>query len=142
MTLRGVLYVTKMKKNLKYSISSDTMYQTPDGLMEVRIQQVNFTKQCNNKQTLTHEARIITYVDLKKKKLIPLLTNDMELDPLEIVAIYQKRWEIELLFKQMKQNFPLKYFYGESANAIKIQIWVTLIANLLLMIMQKRLTRS
>ena len=47
-----------------------------------------------------------------------------------------------LLFKQMKQNFPLKYFYGESANAIKIQIWVTLIANLLLMVMQKGLTRQ
>ncbi len=42
----------------------------------------------------------------------------------------------------MKQNFPLKYFYGESANAIKIQIWVTLIANLLLMVMQRGLTRS
>ena len=42
----------------------------------------------------------------------------------------------------MKQNFPLKYFYGESANAIKIQIWVTLIANLLLMVMQKGLTRK
>jgi hypothetical protein len=42
----------------------------------------------------------------------------------------------------MKQNFPLKYFYGESANAIKIQIWITLIANLLLMVMQKDLTRS
>ena len=42
----------------------------------------------------------------------------------------------------MKQNFPLKYFYGESANAIKIQIWITLIANLLLMIMRKGLTRS
>jgi hypothetical protein len=42
----------------------------------------------------------------------------------------------------MKQNFPLKYFYGENANAIKIQIWVTLIANLLLMVMQRGLTRS
>lgn len=41
-----------------------------------------------------------------------------------------------------KQSFPLKYFYGESANAIKIQIWVTLIANLLLMIMKKKLIRS
>lgn len=58
------------------------------------------------------------------------------------MAIYRKRWEIELLFKQMKQNFPLKYFYGESANAIKIQIWVTLIANLLLMVMQKGLKRQ
>ena len=59
----------------------------------------------------------------------------------DIIAIYRKRWEIELLFKQLKQNFPLKYFYGESANAIKIQIWVTLIANLLLMIIQKRIKR-
>lgn len=142
MTQRGVIYVTKMKKNLKYSIESDTMYQTPEGLMEVRIQQVIFTKELNNGETLTHKARIITYVDEKKSKLIPLLTNDMEFDPCEIVAIYHKRWEIELLFKQMKQNFPLKYFYGESANAIKIQIWITLIANLLLMVMQKRLTRS
>ena len=81
-------------------------------------------------------------MDEKKKKLIPLLTNDMDSDPSEIIDIYRKRWEIELLFKQMKQNFPLKYFYGESANAIKIQIWVTLIANFLLMLMQKGLTRS
>ena len=66
----------------------------------------------------------------------------MESDPSEIIAIYHKRWEIELLFKQIKQNFPLKYFYGESANAIKIQIWVTLIANLLLTLMKKGLTRS
>jgi hypothetical protein len=66
----------------------------------------------------------------------------MESDPTEIIAIYRQRWEIELLFKQMKQNFPLKYFYGENANAIKIQIWVTLIANLLLIVMQRGLTRS
>lgn len=142
MPQRGVVYVTKMKKNLKYSILTDAMYQTPNGLMEVRIQQVTFTKLLKNGETLLHRARIITYADEKKHKLVSLLSNDMESDPAEIVAIYRKRWEIELLFKQMKQNFPLKYFYGESANAIKIQIWVTLIANLLLMIMQKGLTRS
>lgn len=66
----------------------------------------------------------------------------MESDPDEIIEIYRKRREIELLFKQIKQNFPLKYFYGENANVIKIQIWVTLIANLLLMIMKKKLIRS
>ena len=60
----------------------------------------------------------------------------------DIVAIYRKKWEIELLFKQLKQNFPLRYFYGESANAIKIQIWVMLIANLLLLVIQRRVKRS
>ena len=43
------------------------------------------------------------------------------------------------LFKPIKQNFPLRYFYGENANAIKTQVWVTLTANLLLMVMQKRI---
>ena len=47
----------------------------------------------------------------------------------------------KLLFKQLKQNFPLRYFYGESTNAIKIQIWVTLIANLLIMVIPKRIKR-
>ena len=46
------------------------------------------------------------------------------------------------LFKQLKQNFPLRYFYGESANAIKVQIWVTLIANLLLTLLQRGVTHA
>lgn len=129
-------------RRLKYSIQEDEIWQNPDGLMEVRIQHVTFNKLKKDGDTITHHARIITYVDEKKCKLIRLLTNDMDSDPNEIIAVYRQRWEIELLFKQMKQNFPLKYFYGESANAIKIQIWVTLIANLLLMVMLRGLTRS
>ena len=93
------------------------MYQTTEGFMEVRIQHVTFSKVLKGGETLTHHARIITYADTRKYKLFSLLTNDMESDPNEIIEIYRKRWEIELLFKQIKQNFPLKYFYGESANA-------------------------
>ena len=141
LTQRGVVYVTKLKKSLKYAINEDIMYQTPNGLMEVRLQYVTFSKQVKGGETILHHARIVTYVDVKKRKLVSLLTNDLASAPDEIIAIYRRRWEIELLFKQIKQNFPLRYFYGESANAIKIQIWVTLIANLLLMVMQKRLTR-
>ena len=142
LTEKKVTYVTKMKKSLKYEILSDTIYQAPEGVMEVRVQEVRFAKRKQDGETIVHNARIITYVDVRKHKLISLLTNDMEFDPSEIIEIYRKRWEIELLFKQIKQNFPLKYFYGESANAIKIQIWVTFIANLLLMVMQKQLKRT
>ena len=143
LTRNGVIYVTKMKKNLVYAISDDTMYMTSDGKMSYRIQYVTFTKCVKDGEDIVHKARIITYVEIKKTraKLISLLTNDMEMPIEEIVEIYRKRWEIELLFKQLKQNFPLRYFYGESSNAIKIQIWVTLIANLLIMILQKRIKR-
>lgn len=139
LTDRGVVYVTKMKKNLKYEVLLDFMEMTPDGKMEYREQVVVFRKGAIN-----HIARLITYVDIKKgkqPKLVTLLTNDFDMRPETIVAIYRRRWQIESLFKQIKQNFPLRYFYGESENAIKIQIWVTLIANLLLSLLQSSLSR-
>ena len=68
-------------------------------------------------------------------------SNDFDMPMETIIAIYRRRWQIESLCKQIKQNFPLRYFYGESANAIKIQIWVTLIANLLLSLLQSSLER-
>ena len=143
LTRQGVVYVTKMKKNLVHETVSDTMIMLPEGLMEARVRHAVFTKRAKGGDEIRHKARIITYPDVngKKPRLVSLLTNDMEMDAAEIIAIYRKRWEIELLFKQLKQNFPLRYFYGESANAIKIQVWVTLIANLLLMVLQKRIKR-
>lgn len=104
-----MVYVTKLKKSLKYAINEDIMYQTPNGLMEVRLQYVTFSKQVKDVDAIIHNARIVTYVDMKKHKLVSLLTNDLTSDPDEIIAIYRQRWEIELLFKQIKQNFPLRY---------------------------------
>ena len=83
---------------------------------------------------MTAEVRKLHHVGIKKgkwPKLVSLLTNDFDM-PQQAIVPYRRRGKIESLFKQIKQNFPLRYFYGESANAIKFQIWVTLIANLLL----------
>ena len=131
-----------MKKNLRYSLISDTMEQGAEGLMELRLQEVVFSKTKAYRKKLQHQARMITYPEEKKGKLTTLLTNDLETDPYELIQVYCTRWEIELLFKQLKQNFPLRYFYGESANAIKIQIWVTLLANLLFMVLKARLKHT
>lgn len=139
LTERGVIYVTKMKKNLKFEVIADYMYQDPQGLMQDREQVVVFRK-----DGINHVARLITYVDTKKAKspkLVSLLTNDFDMSIETIIDIYRQRWQIELLFKQIKQNFPLRYFYGENENAIKIQIWVTLIANLLLSVLQSSIER-
>lgn len=51
------------------------------------------------------------------------------------------RWAIESLYKQLKQNFPLHFFYGDSVNAIQIQKWVVLIANLLLTVLSRSIKR-
>lgn len=145
LTQRGVVYVTKMKSNLIYETLSDIRYMNEKGQMVWREEVVLFKKKVKEGKDILHKARIITYVNMKnpkKPKVTRLLTNDLDTEYEEIVTMYDARWEIESLFKQLKQNFPLRYFYGESANAIKIQIWVTLIANLLLMLLQKSTTRS
>lgn len=143
LTEKGAIYVTKMKKGLVYEVEEDIMYQNMEGLMSVREQKVIFTKK-TTENIIKHKARIVTYVDLKdgKPRKISLLSNDFSLSTEDIIAIYKKRWTIESLFKQLKQNFPLRYFYGESENAIKIQIWVTLIANLLLTLLKRNVKRN
>lgn len=138
MTASGVIYVTKMKKSLTYEVLGCELFvSTPDGLVEARIRTVLFRK-----GEVCHKARLITYWEKGKKKEITLITNDFGMDYMDIINIYRKRWAIELLFKQLKQNFQLHTFYGESVNAIESQIWVTLIANLLMTIVKKKVEQK
>jgi hypothetical protein len=56
------------------------------------------------------------------------ITNNFEISNKEVALIYKIRWQIELFFKKLKQNIQLHYFYSETENGIKTQIWITLIA--------------
>ena len=75
------------------------------------------------------------------KKPVVLLTNNFEFTFEDISEIYRLRWAIESLYKQLKQNFPLHFFYGDSVNAIQIQTWVVLIANLLITVLSRSIKR-
>jgi IS4 transposase len=66
------------------------------------------------------------------------ITNNFILDAATIAAIYRYRWQIELFFKKLKQNFQLQYFVGDNQNALEIQIWCALIAVLLLTVIHQR----
>ncbi len=81
--------------------------------------------------------RRICYQDEQNRYFV-FLTNNMEITAEEVAFLYKKRWGIELLFKKMKQNFQLHYFYGENETAIRTQVWCTLIAQLLLTVLQKK----
>ena len=135
LTQEKVCYVTKMKKNLSFRTLSNITLVTPDGLAEMIVSKVQFAK-----DGVTHVSRMIEYWD-KDGSHATLLTNNFDLPEQAIIDIYGHRWQIELLFKQLKQNFPLKYFYGESVNAIESQIWVCLVANLLLTVVNRKVKR-
>ncbi|NSL85772.1 IS4 family transposase [Chitinophaga sp. Mgbs1] len=104
-------------------------YQVKKGVLADRQVELGHN---HNKKAIKVNARIITYKDKESGATFEFLTNNLSLAAATIADCYHKRWQIELLFKRLKQNYQLKYFLGDSPNAIKIQIWCTLIADLIL----------
>lgn len=89
----------------------------------------------------TTKLRRIAYWDDESKRCFEFITNLFGMNAGHIALIYKKRWQIKLLFKQLKKNFPLKFFLSDNENAIKIQIWSALIVNLLLKMVHKKIKR-
>ena len=130
--------VTSQKSNAVYTIMSTVSWQrskrntariTREELIEIRYKLEGEEKSL--------PLRRICYQDEKNRNYV-FLSNNMGISAEEICLIYKKRWGIELLFKKMKQNFQLHYFYGETENAIRTQVWCTLIAQLLLTVLQQK----
>ena len=68
---------------------------------------------------------------------ITLITNDLKRAAVEIAALYKSRWQIELLFRWIKQHLNLRKFMGKNDNAIRLQILAAMIAYLLLRIARR-----
>jgi transposase len=79
------------------------------------------------------EVRVAT----ETGKILRILSNDLDLPAERIAELYKRRWAIELFFRWVKQTLKIRHFLGTSANAVRIQIAVALIAFLLLSLAQK-----
>jgi len=132
----GTGFVTRIKDNAAYETvrANEIVNNIHCGVREDQIIEVK-VKEASGDVLL--RLRKITFYDRVLKREFEFLTNLFEMRPDLVAAIYKLRWQIELLFKQLKQNFPLKYFLGDNENAIKIQIYCALIANLLMTVIQK-----
>ena len=139
---KGITYVTKLKDNAKYEGLEELDIPDDSDQGIIKDEMIEISKRTpKTEPNIKHKSRRIAYWDDDKGKLMIFLTNSTELTAGEVVEIYKRRWQIESLFKQLKQNFQLRYFYGDSVNAIESQIWVVMIANLLLTVLQKRIKR-
>jgi hypothetical protein len=134
-------FVTRIKENAKYEVTLKN--EIPEnihcGVLSDEIIEVEVDKE-GIKSKL--KLRKIKYYDREHKRTFEFISNLFEFRADTIAALYKIRWQIELLFKQIKQNFPLKYFLGDNENAIKIQIYCVLIVNLLMGVIKKSLKRQ
>ncbi len=83
-------------------------------------------------------VRMIRFFDKENDREFFFISNNLSISALTIAGIYKQRWNIELLFKRIKRNFNLQDFLGDNENAIKIQIWCGLIADLLIKIVKDK----
>ncbi|GDX59242.1 hypothetical protein LBMAG31_01180 [Nitrosomonadaceae bacterium] len=82
--------------------------------------------------------RHIKFYDAEYDRHLVFLTNNFDLPALTIAKLYRCRWQVELLFKWIKQHFRIKKFYGTTENAVKTQIWIAVTVYVLVTIMKKR----
>jgi hypothetical protein len=133
-TERGITYVVPQKDNAQYtSIEELTYLDTESQILRDESIEVPYKEKDGNASKI-HRLRRIVYYSLKHKEMFVYITNNLDMAAMDIVGIYENRWQIESFFKKLKQNFNLKYFLGDNVNAIEIQIWCTLIAFLLLQV--------
>lgn len=138
-TTQKVWFVTRMKEGADFHVTKVLQDKTKKKnavgvLME---QYITVGVKQAGKETQRLKLRRITY-KTKEGKVYVFITNNFTLPASQIATIYKNRWMIELLFKQIKQNFPLRYFWGNSSNAIKMQVYCVLIAQLLMVVIRKK----
>ena len=134
-----IWFVTRMKQNAVYHVTKvlvdNTKKKNPKGVVKEQLITVGYKNTDGN--TTRVKLRRITFIAEDGRQYI-FLTNNLTLPSSQIALIYKSRWMIELLFKQIKQNFPLRYFWGNSENAIKMQVYSVLIAQLLMVVIRKK----
>ena len=132
----GVNFVCRLKNNAKYELQEvvfeKVLKKGEYGVFKEEHIHLQYKK---NKQVLPLCLRLVYYKDEKGRKY-KFITNNWEITPEEVALIYKYRWSIENMFKKIKQNFQLHFFYSDTENGIKTQIWCTLIAHLLLTVLR------
>lgn len=138
-TKQKIWFVTRMKDNAVYHVTKVLLDKTKKKNARGVIKEQLITVGYKNTQgdMVRVKLRRITF-KAEDGKMYIFITNNMTLPASQIALIYKCRWMIELLFKQIKQNFPLRYFWGNSENAIKMQVYCVLIAQLLMVVIRKK----
>lgn len=118
--LSGAYFITRIKKNTAYAI---TQQREVDGVRVLSDQTISFTSRCAGKG-YPDDLRLIKYYSIENNEVLAFVTNNFDIDAATVALMYRYRWNIEVFFKWLKQHLRITIFYGTSANAVAIQIYV------------------
>jgi hypothetical protein len=124
----GIFFVTRLKKGIRYKVTERREVEKAKGLTSDQTIILTGPKAVDCPIPL----RRVGYKDPETGCSYFFLTNAFHLDAKTVADLYKERWQVELFFKWIKQNLKIKTFFGTGRNAVLTQIWIALIALLLL----------
>jgi hypothetical protein len=127
---RGVFWITRAKDNMKYHVVKQQSPPKGDILSDVLIELVT----PKSYQAYPQRLRlVIANVEVNGiNKPMAFITNNTIWAPSSICDLYKCRWGVEVFFKQIKQTLQLSDFLGHSRNAILWQVWMAMLAYVLI----------
>lgn len=132
---KSARFVTRLKTNTLVATIAEQPADEAAGILCDRIGLLPQRLAGSRQNPFKDPVREIA-VRIRTGKVIRLITNDLDAPAAEIASLYKQRWQIELFFKWIKQNLKIRHFLGTSENAVRIQVFVALIAYLLLRMAQ------
>ncbi len=127
-------FVIRQKSRLNYEVvdGEDLL----DGQDNVLLDQTIRLTGYQTKKKYPAVLRRIVYYAPDLKRTFTFLTNDFTLKAKDIALLYKERWQVELFFRWIKQHLKVTSFWGTTENAVRIQIYVAIIAYCLVAIVE------
>jgi len=129
----GALFVTRAKRNTRLRVTERRYVRKiiGDGFRIVDDAEVVLASKGDSRLAIP-----LRRIRIRRDNgaIITLVTNDLERTAIAIAALYMTRWQIELLFRWIKQHLDIRKFLGSNENAVRLQILAAMIAYLLLRI--------
>jgi len=126
-------FVVRAKKNLKHKTIKWKRRLPKKILSDLTIELTGFYPS----QYYPEPFRLVRYWDEEQKREFTFLTNAIHISALQVAELYKNRWQVELFFKWLKQHLKIKKFWGNTENAVRIQIYVAICTYCLIAIVQK-----
>ena len=128
-------YITRAKDNMNYRRVNSYPSCKNNGVLCDQSVLLN-----NHYAAIDYPGKIrrIKFHDNESGKTFVFLTNNFHLKATEVAQLYKHRWKIELFFKWIKQHLKIKSFWGQSENAVKIQVWIAVSVYVLVAIAKKK----
>ena len=129
---RGISWVTRAKDNMSYHVVKRRI-RKPEGKI-LRDDEITLKVE-SSRQAYGHKRlrRVVALVEVDgQEREMEFITNNFDWAPGTVADLYRCRWQIEVFFKQIKQTLQLADFLGNSANAVRWQVWTALLVYVLL----------